>query len=237
MSKSSAQPLEDMRLGEIAVLLPGATAVFRRFGLDFCCGGDVLLVDAVREPGVALDQIVDELRRLDQSAPSSHPREPAALIDHILERYHETHRRELPELVRLAQKVERVHASHPDAPIGLAAALEHMAIELETHMQKEEAVLFPMMRMGPQPMIAHPIARMRLEHDDHGERLRELEALYRHGRLPEDACGSWQALYAGVKKLADDLMQHIHLENNLLFPQFATDLPATPICPGMANPG
>ncbi|MBX3429624.1 MAG: iron-sulfur cluster repair protein YtfE [Hyphomonadaceae bacterium] len=237
MSKSSAQPLEDMRLGEIAVLLPGATAVFRRFGLDFCCGGDVLLADAVREPGVALDQIVDELRRLDQSAPSSHPREPAALIDHILERYHETHRRELPELVRLAQKVERVHASHPDAPIGLAVALEHMAIELETHMQKEEAVLFPMMRMGPQPMIAHPIARMRLEHDDHGERLRELETLYRHGRLPEDACGSWQALYAGVKKLADDLMQHIHLENNLLFPQFATDLPATPICPGMANPG
>lgn len=135
MSKSSAQPLEDMRLGEIAVLLPGATAVFRRFGLDFCCGGDVLLADAVREPGVALDQIVDELRRLDQSAPSNHPREPAALIDHILERYHETHRRELPELVRLAQKVERVHASHPDAPIGLAAALEHMAIELETHMQ------------------------------------------------------------------------------------------------------
>ncbi len=237
MSKSSAQPLEDMRLGEVAVLLPGATAVFRRFGLDFCCGGDVLLADAVREPGVALNQIVDELRRLDQSAPSNHPREPAALIDHILERYHETHRRELPELVRLAQKVERVHASHPDAPIGLAAALEQMAIELETHMQKEEAVLFPMMRMGPQPMIAHPIARMRLEHDDHGERLRELEALYRHGRLPEDACGSWQALYAGVKKLADDLMQHIHLENNLLFPQFATDLPATPICPGMANPG
>lgn len=236
MSNSAMRRLEDMRLGEIAVRLPGATAVFCRYGLDFCCGGDALLAEAVREPGVALDQIVGELRRLDQSAPTEHPREPGALIDHVLERYHETHRRELPELIRLAQKVERVHAAHPEAPIGLAAALGRMAIELETHMQKEEAVLFPMMRMGPQPMIAHPIARMRLEHDDHGERLREVEALYRGGKLPADACGSWRALYAGVTKLADDLMQHIHLENNLLFPQFATELPATPICPGMAAP-
>lgn len=236
MSDVATRPLEAMRLGEIATRLPGATAVFRRFGLDFCCGGDVVLADAVREPGVALEQIVDELQRLDQPAPGDHPREAAALIDRILERYHETHRRELPELIRLAQKVERVHASHPDAPLGLAVALGRMAVELETHMQKEEAVLFPMMRMGAQPMIGHPIARMRLEHDDHGQRLRELEALYRHGALPEDACSSWRALYAGVTKLADDLMQHIHLENNVLFPQFATELPTTPICSGMAKP-
>lgn len=234
-SKSLAA-LDRMSLGEIAVLLPGATAIFRRHGMDFCCGGDVLLADAAMESGVALEQIVDELKTLDQAAPRTYPEEPAALIDHILERYHETHRRELPELIRLAEKVERVHASHPDVPAGLAEALGAMTHELETHMMKEEAVLFPMMRLGPQPMIAHPIARMRLEHDDHGVRLREVEALYRHGVLPAEACGSWRALYAGVKKLADDLMQHIHLENNLLFPQFATELPATPLCPGMAQP-
>ncbi|HRE44257.1 MAG TPA: hemerythrin domain-containing protein, partial [Terricaulis sp.] len=182
-------------------------------------------------------QIKTELKALDQSAPRAYPEEPSALIDHILERYHETHRRELPELIRLAEKVERVHASHPDVPAGLAEALRTMMYELETHMMKEEVVLFPMMRMGPQPMIAHPIARMRLEHDDHGERLREVEALYRYGVLPDEACGSWRALYAGVRKLADDLMQHIHLENNLLFPQFATELPSVPICPGMIERG
>lgn len=231
----SLAALDRMSLGEIAVLLPGATAIFRRYGMDFCCGGDALLADAVREPGVALEQILAELKVLDQSAPRAYPEAPSALIDHILERYHETHRRELPELIRLAEKVERVHASHPDVPAGLAEALRVMMQELETHMTKEEAVLFPMMRMGPQPMIAHPIARMRLEHDDHGVRLREVEALYRNGVLPIEACGSWRALYAGVKKLADDLMQHIHLENNLLFPQFATELPATPLCSGMAS--
>lgn len=235
MTKLTSDALQRMRLGEIAVIIPGATAVFRRYGLDFCCGGETLLSEAVREPGVALDQIVDELKDLDQSAPQQHPSEPSELVDHILARYHETHRRELPELIRLADKVERVHAGHPQAPIGLAAALRLLAQEFETHMQKEEAVLFPMMRMGPGPTIAHAIARMRLEHDDHGERLREIERLYRGGDAPADGCGSWRALYAGVKKLADDLMQHIHLENNVLFPMFATELPATPICPGMAR--
>jgi iron-sulfur cluster repair protein YtfE (RIC family) len=140
--------LDRMALGEIAVLLPGASAIFRRYGMDFCCGGDVLLADAVKEPGVALEQIVAELRALDQSAPRAYPEEPGALIDHILERYHETHRRELPELIRLAEKVERVHASHPDVPAGIAEALRTAAYELETHMMKEEAVLFPMMRLG-----------------------------------------------------------------------------------------
>lgn len=233
MTSVDLTDLGNMRLGDIAVQLPGSTAVFRRYGLDFCCGGDKRLVDAAKAPGIALAQITDELRALDQSAPPEFPKQPTALVDHILERYHETHRRELPELIRLAEKVERVHANHPEAPLGLADALGLMARELETHMMKEEAVLFPMMRLGPHPSIAHPIARMRLEHDDHGERLREIERLYRAGAVPDGACGSWRALYAGVKKLADDLMQHIHLENNVLFPQFATELPATPLCPGM----
>lgn len=237
MMTAQLDNLEGMRLGDIAVRLPGSTAVMRRYGLDFCCGGDKLLGEAVQPPGVALDQIKAELKALDQSATQDFPEAAPALINHILERYHETHRRELPELIRLAEKVERVHATHPDAPLGLAAALSVMAQELETHMMKEEAVLFPMMRLGTHPAIAHPVARMRLEHDDHGERLREIERLYRHGVLPVDACGSWRALYTGVRKLADDLMQHIHLENNVLFPQFATELPATPICPGMMERG
>ena len=147
--------------------------------------------------------------------PRDYPEQPDALIDYILQRYHQTHRRELPELIALAEKVERVHAAHSEAPHGLAAALEAMAHELETHMQKEEAVLFPMMRDGAQPMIAHPIARMRIEHDDHSERLRELARITRGGALPEDACRSWRALYAGVKKLSDDLARPIEIENTV----------------------
>jgi regulator of cell morphogenesis and NO signaling len=149
------------------------------------------------------------------------PEEPLPLIDHILVRYHETHRRELPELVALARKVEQRHAAHPEVPKGLAALLEHIAEAIEEHMQKEERILFPMMRSGAGPMVMGPIQVMEHEHVEHGERLRQLEEMTRHHTPPADACTSWQVLYAGTRKLVDDVMQHIHLENNVLFPQYA----------------
>ena len=135
-------------------------------------------------------------------------------------------------MIRLAERVEVAHKAHPKVPAGIAAALRELAAELESHMRKEEIVLFPLMKSGGAPMIGHPIARMRLEHDEHGERLRRLEALTDNLTLPEDACPTWTALYTGVRKLIDDLMEHVHLENNLLFPQFATELPEAPVCGG-----
>ncbi|NUN67973.1 iron-sulfur cluster repair di-iron protein [Pseudanabaena biceps] len=144
----------------------------------------------------------------------------AALIAHILERYHETHRREWPVLIELAGKVERVHADAPEAPIGLAALLQEIAAELEAHQQKEEQVLFPMMLRGAPPMIRHPIARMMMEHDDVGALLREMERLTGNLVEPADACGSWRRLYAGCRKFRDDLEAHIMLENTVLFPRF-----------------
>lgn len=214
------------RLGDIAVALPGATAVFRRFKLDFCCGGDQTLAEAAKAREVALAAVETALGALDPAARPSPPAEPAALIDHILARHHAVHRREIPELVELARKVEAVHRQHAEVPAGLAEALEAMGEELELHMAKEEQVLFPLMRRGGHPMIVHPIAKMRAEHDEHGERLREIERLTRDLNLPADACTTWRALYVGTRKLVDDLMEHIHLENNLLFPHF-TGAPAS----------
>ena len=208
-------------VGEIAASLPGATAVFRRFGLDFCCKGNVPLDESARQRGVDLAEVEGALSALagatDRTTP---PAATPALIDHIFARYHETHRRELPELIRLAQKVEKVHASRSDVPRGLADFLQRMSTELVQHMAKEELILFPAMKQGGLPLHA-PIACMRHEHDDHGEHLRELEALTNGITVPSDACRTWQALYAGLDKLRDDLMEHIHLENNVLFPRFA----------------
>lgn len=208
-------------VGEIAANLPGATTVFRRFGLDFCCKGDVALDEAARRRGVDLAVVEGALSALDgmpdrTAAPAVTP----ALIDHILSRYHETHRRELPELIRLARTVEKVHAGRSDAPRGLADLLARIATELEQHMAKEEMILFPAMKRGGLPLDA-PIACMRHEHDGHGEHLQELEALTNGITLPAGACRTWQALYAGLAKLQDDLMEHIHLENNVLFPRFS----------------
>ncbi len=218
--QGTSQRLADLPLGQIARQHSGATAVFRRYALDFCCGGADTLRAAAEEQGLDVNEIERALQGIDSGADTT-PTDPHALIDHILTRYHDTHRRELPELIELAQRVEAVHAGHPQVPRGLAAMLRNIAAELDAHMQKEEQVLFPMMRAGGMPMIVHPIAMMQHEHVEHGERLRRLEALS-HGHVPPaDACTSWIALYAGTRKLVDDVMQHIHLENNVLFPQFA----------------
>jgi regulator of cell morphogenesis and NO signaling len=209
-------------VGEIAASLPGATAVFRRFGLDFCCKGDVVLAESARQRGVDLAEVERALAALDGAADRfAPPTESPALIDHILARYHETHRRELPELIGLARRVEKVHAARTDVPRGLADLLERVASELEHHMAKEELILFPAMKRGGFSLDA-PIACMRHEHDDHGRHLSELDALTNGITVPAGACRTWQALYAGLAKLADDLMEHIHLENNVLFPRFAS---------------
>lgn len=148
---------------------------------------------------------------------ASHPTEPTALIRHILTRYHEVHRRQLPALIRMAARVEAVHAGHEAAPTGLAALLTSMHTELLQHMEKEESILFPMLERGGNPFVVHPIGVMRTEHE---ERLQHQLALTRNATPPADTCTTWQQLCAGVREFADDVQQHIRLENELLFPQF-----------------
>ncbi len=147
------------------------------------------------------------------------PEGASALIDHILTRYHAVHRQELPALIRLARQVEAAHAGHPDLPRGLAALLGSMGSEMEAHMRKEEEGLFPELRHGERAM-AMAMELMRDEHDDHALRLAELATLTRGHQAPDDACGTWRALYAGTAKFAEDLREHIRLENEVLFPGF-----------------
>lgn len=217
-------------MGQIAVQLPGATAVFRRLKLDFCCGGQVRLADAVAEKGLDLDAVVAELSSLQHPAELAPETEPAALIDHIIARYHDVHRAQLPELIRMAHRVEAVHRAHPAVPAGLGDLLEEVQQELVTHMHKEEAILFPMLKSGGNPFVGQPIGRMRAEHLAHGNALDKLNALTHDATPPEGACNTWRALYAGIAQLSDDLIHHIHLENNVLFPQFEASAPAPGGC-------
>jgi regulator of cell morphogenesis and NO signaling len=207
----------DEPIGEIAVRLPGATAIFRKLKLDYCCGGAVSLGLAVKKRGLELADVERQLAALTPQE-TEVPETSEQIIDYVLSRYHETHRRELPELIQLARRVERVHTGHPEAPAGLADFLTRMDTALGTHMQQEELILFPMIR-ARDPMAAVPISAMEVEHLDHGDALAALATLTHDMEPPEDACGSWRALYAGVRKLSDDLTNHIHIENNILFPR------------------
>lgn len=210
----------DQTLSQLAREIPGATAIFHRYQLDFCCGGGHTLTKAAEKRGLNTEQILQELdalagRNSDERNWADVP--DSILIEHILTRYHDVHRQQLPELLRLATRVELVHGGHPECPAGLAAHLEEMSAELEAHMQKEEQILFPMISRGITGMAVAPIAKMRSEHNDHGEALAKLNRLTHNITLPDGACNTWQALYLGLKTLQLDLMNHIHLENNILF--------------------
>lgn len=228
--------LAEQAVGRIAVQLPGATAVFRRLKLDFCCGGQISLRQAALDKALDLASVLRELGGLQREDSPAGPTPPPALIDHILERFHAVHREQLPELIRMARRVEAVHHGQPEAPAGLAAHLEHMEQELLNHMAKEEHVLFPMLKAGGNPFVPQPIAMMRHEHVSHGAELARMLALAHDMVPPPGACNTWQALYAGLQQFHDDLIQHIHLENNVLFPQFEpTTLQSTGACEGACS--
>lgn len=214
--------LTEQTLGTLACMIPGATRVFRQHKLDFCCGGNTSLQEAARQRDLDAQAIAAELATLNRSddEPDWRNASTDALIAHILERFHERHREQFPELIRLASRVEQVHGNKPGCPLGLAEHLWGMQQELESHMLKEEQILFPMLQRGmPVPQDHGPIAVMRYEHDQHGAALARLAALTDDITPPANACNTWRALYRGLEELRDDLMQHIHLENNILFLQ------------------
>ncbi|WP_374521281.1 iron-sulfur cluster repair protein YtfE [Hydrogenophaga sp.] len=220
MSLQTTPAQADQSLGSLAVQIPGATAVFRRLKLDFCCGGQQSLDAACAHKGLDAAAVLSEIRALQEQKAAPEAPAPAELIDHILQRYHEVHRQQLPELIRMARRVEAVHRDHPQVPKGLADHLESMERELLDHMAKEEQILFPLLKQGGHPMVVHPIGVMRHEHVSHGAQLERLAELTQHHQPPTGACNTWQALYAGTARLSDDLIEHIHTENNLLFPVF-----------------
>jgi regulator of cell morphogenesis and NO signaling len=142
------------------------------------------------------------------------------LIGHILSRYHEVHRREFPEAIALARKVEAVHAADLECPRGLADHLTLMLDDLESHQRREEQVLFPMLLGGGGPMARFPIGRMMAEHRDVDDQLDRLRALTREFACPPQACRSWQALALACRKLDADLREHMRLEDEDVFAPF-----------------
>ncbi|HID7632214.1 TPA: iron-sulfur cluster repair protein DnrN [Neisseria meningitidis] len=138
-----------------------------------------------------------------------------ATVDYILQRYHNVHRAQFEELVPLAQKVVQVHAD--TFPAEIARLLADMQNELLMHMMKEERMLFPMINQGIGRGAAMPISVMMHEHEEHDRAIARLKELTDDFQVPEGACGSWTRLYALAKEMVEDLNDHIHLENDILF--------------------
>jgi regulator of cell morphogenesis and NO signaling len=210
----------DTPIGDIAREQPSSTKVFLRHKLDFCCGGRRTLREACAKAGLDAGAIVRELESERATAPSRswEQSSSAELVEHILIHYHEALRRDIPPLIDAARKVERVHADKPGVPRGLADELTEFWTEMQQHMMKEERVLFPMLASGVRgAQVFMPVRVMEHEHDEHAVRLTRIRMLTGDLVIPPHACATWTALYRGLRAIEADLMEHIHLENNVLF--------------------
>ncbi len=209
-------------LGTLAAQHPEATQVFLRHRLDFCCGGQQPLQQACDAAGLDAQAVAREIEQLraTHQAPSWHDRPLPEIVEFIVSQYHEPLRRDLPALIEAARRVERVHRAAQECPHGLSVHLGHMDLELRQHMSKEEMALFPALLSGTRGARLHmPVRVMMQEHDDHAAELKRLRELTRDFEVPPQACATWRGLYAALQRLEEELMQHIHLENNVLFPR------------------
>lgn len=209
-------------LADLATRRAGASRVFARHHLDFCCHGQVSLADACAKRSLDMPALIRELEAeepRDESSVRWDRRPLAELVDHIVARFHEPHRAELPRLCAMAVRVEKVHGDKASCPAGLAAVLTQLSDELLLHMQKEEHILFPMIAHGDGAAATGPIRVMEQEHEDAAAQLARIRELTADHTPPPAACGTWRALYLGLAEFERELMQHVHLENHVLFPR------------------
>jgi regulator of cell morphogenesis and NO signaling len=201
---------------EIAVANPATVRIFESLGVDYCCGGKHSLEEACERANVPLARALELLR--DVKSEAGPPASPGQLTRYIVDHHHKYVREEAPRLNALLAKVIARHGEqHPElAQIG--DLFHTLSEELLAHMQKEEQVLFPLLEKMDGPPLDAPIARMLADHDDAGALTAKIRALSGNFQPPANACPSYRGLYHGLEEFERDLHQHVHLENNILFP-------------------
>lgn len=209
-------------LADLATQRAGASRAFARHHLDFCCHGAVTLAETCEKKGLDVDALIREIEAEepnDDSFERWSDRPLTDLVEHLLSSFHAPHKQELPRLLAMANKVEKVHGDKSTCPRGLAALLEKLSADLHQHMGKEEEILFPMIQRGEGKLAGPPIACMQKEHVEAGDELARIRELTNDHTPPEGACGTWTALYLGLAEFEHELMKHVHLENYVLFPR------------------
>lgn len=217
-------------VGELVAENPASARVFEKYGIDYCCGGKRSVDDACRERGVAPAALLDELNqaalrpRLDERIWEQEPL--SDLIAHIVSHHHAYLKSELPRIADLFTKVARAHSEREPALVEVSEIFGILKEELDAHLMKEEMILFPTIgkleagsSSGAPCSIEQPIARMEYEHESAGRALAQMRHLTRDYYIPDEACNTYRALFAALVELESDLHEHIHLENNILFPR------------------
>jgi regulator of cell morphogenesis and NO signaling len=222
---------------EFAIESPNATRIFEELKIDYCCGGNRPLKEVCARNGLEVDEVLKLLSNSKTSEIESQTSDAQSLpltqlIHLIVEKHHVFTRNELKRLTALLEKVCSVHGENHPELVNIQSKFQILQAELEPHMMKEERILFPYIKgletavtekgampFAPFGQVRNPIAAMMREHEAAGEILKTIRKLSNDFVIPEDSCLSYSTLYNALQELEADLHQHIHLENNILFPR------------------
>jgi regulator of cell morphogenesis and NO signaling len=227
----------DETLGQIAAKDLGKAQIFKKYGLDFCCGGKKTVKEACAEKGIDVTKVEAALQHADNLTFTSHPLpyndwNIDFLADYIVNTHHSYVRKQLPDLVAYANKVMTVHGGRHPELVKVNEIVELIQMEMSAHIIKEERVLFPYIKVlvatqqagstgneSPFGTVQNPVNMMEMEHEVVGKYLEDLRKLTGNYTLPEDACATYSLLYRMLNAFEEDLHLHVHLENNILFPK------------------
>jgi len=224
---------ENSLVKDIVNELPKTSDVFKKNRIDFCCGGNIPLSQAVAQNELNMENLLEELKIVFETYENAEKdvavwteSDSNTIIDHVISNYHRVSEEELSMLSPYVTKVSRVHgANHPEL-LKVNELFYEFKKELLEHMEKEEAIVFPLIKQMTDGTVENRkeaiamIAELEKEHDHAGEILRQIREVTSDYELPLDACGTYRLVYARLEALEGLTFMHVHLENNILFPRY-----------------
>lgn len=233
--------LEELTVGEIVTDDYRTAGVFKKYGLDFCCGGKKKLSDACERKGLDVELLLDEINSLSEKGTGEHNYKdwtPSFLVDYIINNHHRFVRKKLPEIRSYASKVAKVHGKSYPVLNEMLGTFLILKDEMLSHLEAEEKILFPYIKKMEDALAtgkrtandgnpgssnngtaAQAISMMEEEHDEAGNLVAQLEQMSGSFSPPEDACATFRVYFQNLEAFRDDLHKHVHLENNILFPK------------------
>ncbi|HKL43500.1 MAG TPA: iron-sulfur cluster repair di-iron protein [Clostridia bacterium] len=207
----------EMPIGEIVATLPQTANYFIKENVDFCCGGERALAEAILDSDLSIEKVLKDLESIKNTSTKKYKAwqegTSEEIIDHIIKKHHNFLRENLPLISDLAFKVLYVHGKEHEVLFQVHELFNALRSELERHLIKEEIFLFPAIHEGNEALIKELMD----EHDGAGDLIKEIKEITDHYKLPEDACQSYKLLFNKLEALEIDTYNHVHLENNILF--------------------
>jgi len=225
-------------LGDIVAKDLSKAEVFKKYGLDFCCGGKKTVKEACAEKGVDFTKVQKELQNSDKTSVTTRPLpyndwSLDFLADYIVNTHHSYVKKTIPDIRTYADKVAKVHGAHHPELLKINKIAQEVCEEMSSHMVKEETVLFPYLKQlvaaknngtekvkfGNLETVETPISMMEMEHEVVGNNMEEIREISNNYQIPDDGCASYSFLFKTLDEFENDLHIHVHLENNILFPK------------------